>query len=77
MLKAKVFANGSSQAVRLPKECRFNESEVLVNKIGDIVLLMPKQGKWDGLKKSLELFTDDIFEDGREEPDIQERDALC
>lgn len=76
MMKAKVFVNGRSQAVRLPKECRFDESEVLVNKIGDIVLLMPQQGKWDGLKRGLELFTDDIFEDGREEPDVQEREAL-
>lgn len=35
MLKAKIFENGRSQAVRLPKECRFNSdtNEVSVNKI--------------------------------------------
>lgn len=43
MLKAKIFENGRSQAVRLPKECRFNSdtNEVSVNKIGDIVMLIP------------------------------------
>ena len=46
MMTAKVFENGRSQAVRLPKECRFNTDEVVVNKIGDIVMLMPKTNKW-------------------------------
>ena len=46
MMTAKVFENGRSQAVRLPKECRFNTDEVAVNRIGDIVLLMPKTNKW-------------------------------
>ena len=37
MMTAKVFENGRSQAVRLPKECRFNKDEVAGNRIGDIV----------------------------------------
>ena len=57
MLTAKVFENGRSQAVRLPKEYRFKEDEVIVNKIGDIVLLMPKNN-WSGFLQSLDLFTD-------------------
>ena len=44
MMTAKLFENGRSQAVRLPKEYRFQGDEVLVNKIGDVVLLMPKSG---------------------------------
>lgn len=48
MLKAKIFENGRSQAVRLPKECRFNSdtNEVSVNKIGDIVMLIPMTNQW-------------------------------
>lgn len=42
MLTAKVFENGRSQAVRLPKEYRFHCDEVMVNKIGDAVVLLPK-----------------------------------
>lgn len=63
MMKAKVFENGRSQAVRLPKECRFNDDEVLVSKIGDIVVLMPKGDKWSALMKSLDMFSPDFMDD--------------
>ncbi len=65
MMTAKVFENGRSQAVRLPKECRFNGEEVAVNKIGDVVILMPKENKWAGFLSSLNLFSDDFMCDGR------------
>ena len=39
METAKLFTNGGSQAVRLPKSCRFPGDEVAVKKIGDIVML--------------------------------------
>jgi len=42
MMTAKIFENGGSQAVRLPKEYRFDANEVSINKIGNIVLLSPK-----------------------------------
>ena len=54
MMTAKVFENGRSQAVRLPKEYRFNDEEVAINKIGDIVILMPKENRW--IFKQLESF---------------------
>ena len=76
MMTAKLFENGRSQAVRLPKECRFNGDEVAINKIGDIVILMPKENKWSGFLNSLELFSDDFMSDGREQPTVQEREAL-
>ena len=40
-MRAKLFENGRSQAVRLPKEYRFEGDEVRINKIGDIVILVP------------------------------------
>ena len=46
MMTAKLFENGRSQAVRLPKEYRFSGEEVAINKVGDIVFLMPKDNKW-------------------------------
>ena len=52
MMTAKVFENGRSQAVRLPKECRFNTDEVAVNKIGEIVLLVPKSSKWNSFMQA-------------------------
>lgn len=41
MQTARIFNNGNSQAVRLPKEFRFDEDEVVIKKIGDIVILLP------------------------------------
>lgn len=76
MMTAKVFENGRSQAVRLPKEYRFNCEEVAVNKIGDVVFLMPKDNEWAGFLSSLNLFTEDFLLDGREQPAVQEREIL-
>ena len=76
MMTAKLFENGRGQAVRLPKEYRFNGDEVAINKVGDIVFLMPKENKWSAFLNSLELFSDDFMSDGREQPAVQEREAL-
>ena len=76
MMTAKLFENGRSQAVRLPKEYRFNGDEVAINKVGDIVILMPKENKWSAFLNGVELFSDDCMSDGREQPAVQEREAL-
>ena len=46
METAKIFENGRSQAVRLPKKFRFDENEVYVQKLGDAVILIPKDASW-------------------------------
>ncbi len=76
MMTAKIFENGRSQAVRLPKEFRFSSDEVLVNKIGDIVLLLPKQHKWSSFISAIDMFSDDFMADGRAKDEHQEREAL-
>lgn len=73
---AKVFTNGGSQAVRLPKDCRFEDNEVLVHRIGNIVILVPKNDPWRGMMDSLDMFTDDFLADGIEPLPLQERDSL-
>ena len=72
---AKLFKNGRSQAVRLPKKYRFDDSEVFVNKIGDSVILIPKNSKWNTLEKSLNNFSDDFLTE-RNQPEIQKRDDI-
>ena len=62
---AKLFTNGRSQAVRLPKECRFSGSEVYTRKIGDAVLLLPKDKVWEVFLEGLNSFTDDYLSQGR------------
>jgi len=49
---AKIFDNGRSQAVRLPKEYRFEDNDVFIKKIDDVVMLIPRNKVW----KSLENF---------------------
>jgi len=61
MMTAKVFENGRSQAVRLPKECRFNDDEVNVSKVGDAVILIPKNRGWAGFLAGIQLVSDDFM----------------
>ena len=49
MQTARIFNNGNSQAVRLPKEFRFDEDEVVIKKIDDMVILLPKKYKAETL----------------------------
>ena len=76
MLTAKLFKNGRSQAVRLPKEFRFEGTEVYINKIGESVILIPFHAPWSTLLDSLDLFTDDFMEDRRQVPPQEREDAF-
>ena len=67
METAKIFETGRSQAVRLPKKFRFNVDEVVVQQLGDAVLLVPKESLWQTFLDGLNGFTDDVFENGREQ----------
>lgn len=73
---AKLFENGRSQAVRLPKECRFEGDEVLVNKIGDVVVLIPKSSKWTGFIQGIDMFSDDFMSEGADRGDEPQRETL-
>jgi antitoxin VapB len=42
-----VFMNGASQAVRLPKEFRFDADVVGIKRVGSAILLFPKDAAWD------------------------------
>ena len=75
-MTAKIFENGGSQAVRLPKEYRFDSNEVSVNKIGNIVLLSPKLDKWESVLQAIDMFSEDYMADGRADQKVQEREEL-
>lgn len=76
METAKIFENGRSQAVRLPKKFRFNVDEVVVQQLGAAVLLVPKDSLWQTFMDGLNSFTNDIFEDGRDQGTQEERANL-
>ena len=73
---AKLFANGQSQAVRLPKEFRFEGEEVSLKRIGNAVLIFPIGEEWDMFKEGLAGFSDDFMESGRDQGIPQERDVI-
>ena len=73
---AKIFENGRSQAVRLPQKYRFNADEVVIQRLGDAVLLVPKESLWNTVMDGVNSFTEDIFENGRDQGGQEERDSL-
>jgi antitoxin VapB len=75
MKTAKLFKNGNSQAVRLPKEFQFSGRDVIIRKVGRNVVLSPRDDPWSLLVQSLNLFTDDFMED-RGQTIQDEREAL-
>jgi len=72
---AKVFQNGRSQAIRLPKEYRVNGSEVYIEKIGHSIIIIPKEkSKWDVMRKALDDLSE--FDFDRNQPDVQTRELF-
>lgn len=76
MKTAKLFKNGDSQAVRLPREFRFAGKEVLIKRVGSAVVLLPKAKSWDTLLESLEKFPPDFMSDREQPAEVERRDSL-
>lgn len=75
MKTARLFRNGQSQAVRLPKEFRFEGDYVFIKKSGTAVILIPAKNSWDSLVGSLDKFSDDFMPE-RRQPKVQKREPL-
>jgi antitoxin VapB len=73
--RAKVFKNGRSQAVRLPKEFRVNTDEVFIRKHGDEIIITTKEPTWEAFFRKPSSFGKDFNFDRENEPP-QERDGL-
>jgi antitoxin VapB len=74
---AKLFWNGRSQAVRLPKEYRFDGKEVRIRKRGNTVILEPVEGDdWAWLDALSGEFDDDFMAAINEPVEQQERPEL-
>ena len=78
METAKLFINGQSQAVRLPKEYRFSGNEVGIKKVGEIVLLYSLDSALDAFLKSPPVSDDfgDVILEARKEDCHQTREPL-
>jgi len=73
---AKLFLNGGSQALRLPREFRFEGDEVCIKRLGSAVLLFPKDKAWELMGEALGEVDGDFMAD-REQPErAEEREGL-
>ncbi len=75
MQTAKLFQNGQSQAVRLPREFRFAGDRVFIKRVGNAVVLLPYHAPWQSLIDSLAAFSEDFLSE-RAQPPTQQREGL-
>lgn len=74
MTQARIFQSGNSQAVRLPKEFRFNTDRVEIFRRGDEVVLREIPSSAAAIFDVLASFPEDFMADGRDDPPPQERE---
>jgi antitoxin VapB len=75
MQQAKLFQNGQSQAVRLPKEFRFEGDRVAIKRVGRAVVLLPYNEPWETLFDALDKFSPDFMEE-RNQPPVEVREEF-
>ena len=76
MQTAKVFNSGRSQAVRIPKEYRFDVDEVFINRIGETVVLTPVYSLADSFDLGVSMVSEDFLPYGKPESRPSEREEL-
>jgi len=73
---AKLFLNGRSQAVRLPKEYQFVGENVYIKRVGEAVMLFPVDKQWEVFLHGLNSFSEGFMSEGRAQGEDQEREKL-
>ena len=63
----KPFMSGRSQAIRIPKEYQFEDTEVIINRVGDSLVITPKASLRNAFYEGLSMLSDDFLVDGRPE----------
>ncbi len=76
MQTAKVFTSGRSQAVRIPKEYRFDSEEVFINRVGDAIILTPISKAKKVFREGLNSFSADFLAEGRPQQTSTKREGL-
>jgi antitoxin VapB len=76
MRKARVFKSGNSQAVRLPKQFRFDVKEVEILRRGDEIVLRKQKRKMGRALAILRALPDDFMAEGRQDSPPQTREPL-
>lgn len=61
----KPFMSGRSQAIRIPKEYQLEDTEVVINRVGDSIVITPKDSLKNAFYMGLSMLSDDFLADGR------------
>lgn len=72
MQTAKVFQNGRSQAIRLPKDFRVEVDEVYLKKTPEGFLVIPRD-PWEIFLEGVAELSDDFMAEGRRQPPLDKR----
>ncbi len=75
LLSARLFRNGSNQAVRLPRELEFDADEVYLRPVKNGILLTPKPRSWTEYFKTAHILSED-FPDAIDNPPLDECESL-
>jgi len=74
---AKVFLNGRSQAIRIPKEFRVVGDEVYIEKVGNSLIITPKnENHWDTMSQALAEIDTSDFNIDRDALPMDKREEL-
>ena len=72
--RTRPFMSGRSQAIRIPTELQLDrDEEVVVNRVGNALVITPCAALQDMFNEALSMFTDDFMADGRPEEVPNER----
>ena len=74
LLTTRPFISGHSQAVRVPNEYRMEQEELIVNKIGDALIYIPRRSLMSAYWEGLKMLSGDFMQDGR--PDETENKEI-
>ena len=76
MHTARLFLNGRSQAVRLPKEYKFSGNNVYIKRVGEAVVLFPVDKEWEVFLHGLNNFSKDFLSEERSQDTGREREEI-
>lgn len=74
--RTRLFQNGNSQAVRIPKELAYPrpDMEMEIERRGDTLVIRPSRQRLVGLARVFQAFGCDFMQEGREQPDVPDRE---
>jgi antitoxin VapB len=76
MKETTIFMNGNSQAMRIPKDMRFQSEKVFIQKIGSVTIIIDETDPWASLKLAQALASPDFMKQGRAVNPLVERESL-